>query len=76
MTFFQGTLQEGISTALQQAKSVVCFVTGQTISMDVILLPEKLTTTQITAMRATHGKMFILARKRCRSSDTMLTTSH
>ncbi|KAL1837064.1 hypothetical protein VTJ49DRAFT_4316 [Mycothermus thermophilus] len=27
MAFFQGTLQEGISSALQQAKSVVCFVT-------------------------------------------------
>lgn len=26
--FFQGTLQEGISTALQQSKQVVCFVTG------------------------------------------------
>ncbi|KAL2269546.1 hypothetical protein VTJ83DRAFT_1730 [Remersonia thermophila] len=27
MIFFEGTLQEGISAALQQAKSVVCFVT-------------------------------------------------
>ncbi|KAK0729731.1 ubiquitin-related domain-containing protein [Lasiosphaeris hirsuta] len=27
MSFFQGTLQEGIATAVQQAKSVVCFVT-------------------------------------------------
>ncbi|KAK3906592.1 UBX domain-containing protein 4 [Staphylotrichum tortipilum] len=27
MAFFQGTLQEGIATALQQSKSVVCFVT-------------------------------------------------
>ncbi|KAK4042181.1 hypothetical protein C8A01DRAFT_44829 [Parachaetomium inaequale] len=27
MAFFQGTLQEGIAAALQQAKSVVCFVT-------------------------------------------------
>lgn len=26
--FFQGSLQEGISTALQEAKLVVCFVTG------------------------------------------------
>ena len=26
--FFQGTLQEGINTALQEAKLVVCFVTG------------------------------------------------
>ena len=26
--FFQGTLQEGISTALQHNKQVVCFVTG------------------------------------------------
>ncbi|KAL2127019.1 hypothetical protein VTI74DRAFT_11474 [Chaetomium olivicolor] len=33
MAFFQGTLQEGISAALQQAKSVVCFVTdGETES--------------------------------------------
>jgi hypothetical protein len=29
MTFFQGSLQEGIATALQQSKSVVCFVTGK-----------------------------------------------
>ncbi|KAL2261600.1 hypothetical protein VTK26DRAFT_3809 [Humicola hyalothermophila] len=27
MVFFQGTLQEGIAAALQQSKSVVCFVT-------------------------------------------------
>lgn len=27
MSFFRGTLQEGIATAVQQAKSVVCFVT-------------------------------------------------
>ncbi|GAB1312257.1 UBX domain-containing protein 2 [Madurella fahalii] len=27
MAFFQGTLQEGIAAALQQAKAVVCFVT-------------------------------------------------
>ncbi|KAH6855107.1 hypothetical protein B0I37DRAFT_363926 [Chaetomium sp. MPI-CAGE-AT-0009] len=27
MAFFQGTLQEGIATALRQSKSVVCFVT-------------------------------------------------
>ncbi|KAI0125066.1 hypothetical protein BJ170DRAFT_597902 [Xylariales sp. AK1849] len=27
--FFQGTLQEGISTALQQTKQVVCFVTDE-----------------------------------------------
>jgi hypothetical protein len=26
--FFEGTLQEGIATALQQGKLVVCFVTG------------------------------------------------
>lgn len=26
--FFQGTLQEGINTALQETKLVVCFVTG------------------------------------------------
>jgi hypothetical protein len=29
MSFFQGTLQEGIGAALQQSKSVVCFVTGE-----------------------------------------------
>ncbi|KAK0661580.1 hypothetical protein QBC41DRAFT_36490 [Cercophora samala] len=28
MAFFQGSLQEGIGAALQQSKSVVCFVTG------------------------------------------------
>jgi uncharacterized circularly permuted ATP-grasp superfamily protein len=27
MSFFEGTLQEGIATAVQQSKSVVCFVT-------------------------------------------------
>lgn len=27
--FFQGSLQDGISTAVQQAKQVVCFVTGK-----------------------------------------------
>ncbi|KAK0717060.1 hypothetical protein B0T26DRAFT_277714 [Lasiosphaeria miniovina] len=33
MSFFQGTLPEGIATAVQEAKSVVCFVTdGQTES--------------------------------------------
>ncbi|KAL2161311.1 hypothetical protein VTH06DRAFT_8531 [Thermothelomyces fergusii] len=33
MSFFQGTLQEGIAAALQQAKAVVCFVTdGETES--------------------------------------------
>ncbi|KAK4151908.1 UBX domain-containing protein 4 [Chaetomidium leptoderma] len=33
MTFFQGSLQEGIAAALQQGKSVVCFVTdGETES--------------------------------------------
>ncbi|KAL2198645.1 hypothetical protein P885DRAFT_67806 [Corynascus similis CBS 632.67] len=33
MSFFQGTLQEGITAALQQAKAVVCFVTdGETES--------------------------------------------
>lgn len=26
--FYEGSLQEGISTALQQSKLVVCFVTG------------------------------------------------
>lgn len=26
--FFSGTLQEGIATAIQNDKSVVCFVTG------------------------------------------------
>lgn len=32
MVFFQGSLQEGIAAALQQAKSVVCFVTGEHLS--------------------------------------------
>ncbi|KAK0656467.1 hypothetical protein B0T16DRAFT_425035 [Cercophora newfieldiana] len=33
MSFFQGTLQEGIATAVQQSKSVLCFVTdGETES--------------------------------------------
>jgi hypothetical protein len=27
--FFQGSLQEGIASALQQSKFVVCFVTGE-----------------------------------------------
>jgi hypothetical protein len=26
--FFEGSLQEGIAAAIQQGKSVVCFVTG------------------------------------------------
>jgi hypothetical protein len=30
--FFQGTLQEGINTALQEAKLVVCFVTGTALA--------------------------------------------
>ena len=36
MSFFQGTLQEGIATAVQQLKSVVCFVTGESGLFDVI----------------------------------------
>ena len=32
MSFFQGTLQEGIATAVQQSKSVVCFVTGELLA--------------------------------------------
>lgn len=28
MMFFEGTLQEGITSAVEQAKLVVCFVTG------------------------------------------------
>lgn len=31
MAFFQGSLQEGIGAALQQSRSVVCFVTGMSL---------------------------------------------
>jgi hypothetical protein len=38
MAFFQGSLQEGIAAALQHAKSVVPFVTGERVSPLVSLL--------------------------------------
>ncbi len=37
--FFQGSLQEGINTALQEAKLVVCFVTGPYLRPLVTFLP-------------------------------------
>jgi hypothetical protein len=43
MTFFQGSLQEGIAAALQQAKSVVCFVTGERVLRGISLMHHLLT---------------------------------
>jgi len=55
MSFFQGTLQEGIATAVQQSKSVLCFVTGNSASTH-LLHNNKLTRVQMAKLRVLSGK--------------------
>ena len=59
MTFFPGSLQEGIAAALQQAKSVVCFVTGTCPSVVAIFAPIADPARQTTRTRAKHGSWTI-----------------
>lgn len=43
MAFFQGSLEEGIGIAVQQAKLVVCFVTGESSHTPSALATDRLT---------------------------------
>jgi hypothetical protein len=55
--FFEGTLQEGISAALQKSKLVVCFVTGMYLSpQPLIHLSQYTNISQTVALRVRNGK--------------------